>query len=227
MVLGIPNRTENWKTARCLSPFFGAGAAELAYKLGEPRSTPRPKVKLEFFWKGVRDWRACNAEKDGREASVDDLVECCRRQFRNLRRDICRCNLFDKLKDCNYAVSSETYRDQLITNLTNTEIDIVLESPKRLYIGEAKFKSSFGANGSLVLVHQLVRQYVMAKVLLEVLKCSREVVPFVVTDREYSTSSKRCPHQLKFMVQRGWMDEAHFLTWNALPYPDLGAQTRR
>ena len=55
MVLGIKNRTENWKTARCLWPFFGTLSVRLARELGEPRATPAADVKLEFYWKGVRD----------------------------------------------------------------------------------------------------------------------------------------------------------------------------
>ena len=215
-VLRIKNRTENWKTARCLSPFFGAGAARLACKLGEPRSAPAATVKLELYWKGVRDWRARKTSKKGRQECDDRLVESCRRQYRNLKQDITQSGLFRKLGPGNYAVSSHDHRGQLITNLTNTEIDIVLESPGRLYIGEAKFLSSFDADGSLVLVHQLVRQYVMANVLLDVLGCSREVVPFVITEKPYFANSPRCPHQLKFMISQGWMDEAHFLTWKTL-----------
>lgn len=218
-VLEIENRTENWKTARCLSPFFGADAAQLAYELGEPRSTPPAAVKLELYWKGVRDWRAAKTTKKDKRACDDRLVESCRHQYQDLRRDICRSQLFHPLDEQNYAISSEGHRAQLITNLTNTEIDIVLESPDHLYIGEAKFLSSFDADGNLVLVHQLVRQYVMATVLLDVLGCSREVVPFVVTDKTYAVDSTRCPHQLKFMVSQGWMDEAHFLTWKGLPKP--------
>ena len=56
MVLGIENRTENWKTTCCLSPFFGDRAVALARRLGEPPATPPADVKLELYWKGVRDW---------------------------------------------------------------------------------------------------------------------------------------------------------------------------
>ena len=216
-VLEIENRTENWKTAHRLSPFFGADAAQLAYKLGEPPSTLPSTVKLELFWKGVRDWRAAKTtKKDKRECNAR-LVESCRHQFKILRRDICRSKLFRELDVPNYAISSEAHRAQLITNLTNTEIDIVVESPDRLYIGEAKFLSSFDADGGLVLVHQLVRQYVMATVLLDVLGCSREVIPFVVTNETYVVGSNRCPRQLTFMVRQGWMTESRFLTWDELP----------
>ena len=41
-------------------------------------------------------------------------------------------------------------------------IDIVLETTDRLFIGEAKLESTLGSDSDHVLVHQLIRQYVMA-----------------------------------------------------------------
>ena len=66
-------------------------------------------------------------------------------------------------------------------------IDIVLETTNRLFIGEAKLESALGSDSDHVLVHQLIRQYVMAHILLDVLVNravydSREVVPFVVVE---------------------------------------------
>ena len=110
----------------------------------------------------------------------------------------------------------------LVNNLVNAEIDIVLESPEHLYIGEAKYESGFGRDGKLVLVHQLVRQYVMAKVLLDVLKCNKEVVPFVVVEgtKGRTYSSKEVPGlpaprgQLAFVIDQGWMKACNRLTWD-------------
>ena len=220
MVMGIANRTENWKTARYLSPFFGERAVLLAQELGAIPDAAPADVKLELFWKGVRDWRH---EKNGRVCD-DSLVQSCRRQYEGLREEITRSDLFRDLQPKNYAVSSDDHRDELVNNLRNTEIDIVLESPGHLYIGEAKFESNFDANGNFVLVHQLVRQYVMANVLLDVVGCARKVVPFVVTERGAigpslhgdTTGSTRRPHQVQFMIDQGWMDEAHCLTWDDL-----------
>ena len=118
----------------------------------------------------------------------------------------------------------EDHRARLINNLVNTEIDIVLESPKRLYIGEAKYTGTFHANGKLVLVHQLVRQYVMAKVLVDVLGRDREIVPFVVVEesgrrpgpKDAAKEPAGWPHQARFMVKQGWMGEGSRLTWDAL-----------
>ena len=48
-----------------------------------------------------------------------------------------------------------------MNSLLGTEVDVVLETPKHLFIGEVKHESTFEADGKLVLVHQLMRQYVM------------------------------------------------------------------
>ena len=208
MVLGIKNRTENWRTARCLRPFFDDRAVSIAQRLGEPQGTPTAKVSLELYWKGVRDWCA-GRNKQQRE---EQLVGSSRKLFPDLRQRIEGYGHFRDLSDGNYEISSDTYRSRLVTNLVNTEIDIVLESPGRLYIGEAKSESNFHADGKLVLVHQLVRQYVMASVLVDVLRCSREIVPFVVVDRTRGS----WPHQVQFMIAQRWMSEDNCLTWDDL-----------
>ena len=223
MVLGIENRTENWKTARCLRPFFfGDMSVRLARELGEPWATSAAEVKLELYWKGVRDW--C-VGRDKRECEKQ-LVESGRRLFRDLhlRQRIERYDGFRDLRPLNYEVPSEDQKELLVNNLVNTEIDIVLESPGHLYIGEAKYKSGFHANGGLLLVHQLVRQYVMANVLVDVLRCDRQVVPFVVTEGIRGASRftmdagepARSPHQVQFMIEQGWMSEGNCLTWDTL-----------
>ena len=205
MVLGIANRTENWKTARCLSPLFGDRAALLARRLGEPQAE---KVTLELYWKGARDYCAGKNKQD-KEKCRKRLVASCG-QFRTLRQKVEAFDGFRCLRPHNYDLSHDE-DGRLVNNLLNTEIDIVLESPGRLYIGEAKYKSGFHADGKLVLVHQLVRQYVMAKVLVDVLSVCREVLPFVVT--EGGDSAERS-QQVRFMIEHGWLDPSHILTWN-------------
>ena len=72
MVLEIENRTENWKTARCLSSFFvGDRAVLLAHRLGEPCATPPADVKIELFWKGIRDWCAGREKRECGERLVE------------------------------------------------------------------------------------------------------------------------------------------------------------
>ena len=98
-------------------------------------------------------------------------------------------------------MSTKDRMANLGNNLVNTEIDIVLQSPNHLFIGEAKHEMTFGANGRLVLVHQLIRQYVMAKILMDRLEsdglAKKNVIPFVVGDDVGSLKKGR---QVEFMV---------------------------
>ena len=227
MVLGIDNRTENWQTAQSLSRFFGmrpkalARRLALAHRLGESPTTRAEDVTLELFWKGVRDWRAHCTKKKSCE---DQLVKRYLKRFGDLRQEIQQYGCFRKLESGNYEVLSEDQEKRLVTNLVNTEIDIVLETPTHLFIGEAKYESGFHASGRLVLVHQLVRQYVMAKVLVDVLGCNREVVPFVVTGNaqqlKQPSGNAGAPgmrsHQVQFLIAQDWMKPDNCLTWKDL-----------
>ena len=208
--LGIANRTENWKTARTLSPLFGERAVVLARRLGEPLITPASDVTLELFWKGARDYRV---DKDKKEREKR-FVESCRRLFPKLREKIKAYDGFRDLKDWNYDILSENQRTRLLNNLLNTEIDVMLESPGRLYIGEAKYKSGFHADSKLVLVHQLVRQYVTAKVLVDVAGSKQEVVPFVITENSRRFGRSRRPDQMRFMMDRYCLKAGNCLTWD-------------
>ena len=59
-ILGITNRTENWKTARYFAPLFEHRSVRLARRLlteEEERATLQPgDVRLELFWYGMRDY---------------------------------------------------------------------------------------------------------------------------------------------------------------------------
>ena len=51
-ILGIENRTENWKTTVYFSQMFGGKSHRLAEILGATPELPPGEVKLELFWKG-------------------------------------------------------------------------------------------------------------------------------------------------------------------------------
>ena len=88
----------------------------------------------------------------------------------------------------------------------------------RLFIGEAKLESALGSDSDHVLVHQLIRQYVMARILFDVLVNravydSREVVPFVVVeDADYT----RRTSQIRFMVDQKWLRPENVLSWHGV-----------
>ena len=81
-------------------------------------------------------------------------------------------------------------------------------SSKHLFIGEVKHESTFGADGKLVLVHQLVRQHVTATILLQIAGEHKEVIPFVVGD---STNYLKKTSQVRFMIDQHWLKESNVL----------------
>ena len=205
-ILGIENRTENWKTAQLLDGLSDAGKVALVRRLGEPDATLANDVRIELFWYGVRDGKP-DLE---RAAAIYDS------EFADLRQRICcfKQQPFQHLKCHNYVVSRETWED-FLNNLHHTEIDIVLETPERLFIGEAKYESGFGGDSKLVLVHQLIRQFVMATILLDLLGEKKNLVPFVVVDDGNLRSVKNTA-QVKFMVDQGWLKGENVLSWREI-----------
>ena len=121
----------------------------------------------------------------------------------------------------NYAVSTndEERMCTLFSNLFNTEIDIVLQSPHHLFVGEAKHESDLKGRGNYVLVHQLIREYVMATILVDLTEGDkdkkRKVVPFIVGESGKLGSLKNTV-QVKFMVKQGWLKEQHILSWDCI-----------
>lgn len=180
---------------------------------------------MELFWKGVRDWLNCQP-KAKRKGACGQLWDRYMANFHWLREQICEVGScmktprIRKLKLHNYATDGEGTKERVVENLRNTEFDIVLETDDSLFIGEAKHECSFSASSSLVLVHQLVRQYVTAKVLLDVTCSKKALVPFVVGDRRdhlFRTS------QVRLMTHLRWpnsdvtlLDEGNVLSWKCV-----------
>ena len=87
----------------------------------------------------------------------------------------------------------------------------MLESQRHLFIGEAKHESDFGADGRNVLVHQLVRQYVTAAILLDLKGSKKQIVPFVVGEDK---DQLRRIKQVQFMTERLGMRRDNVLCWD-------------
>ena len=215
MILGIKNRTENWKTARTLAPLLGDGSVRLANRLLEPLTDrvdlQTCDVRIELFWKGMRDF--LHQSKLKKDECLQDFVERYKRLFPTLHNRIKGFGQFQELNCWNYDVSTNKRKTNLVNNLVNTEIDIVLESPSHLFIGEAKHEMSFHASGKLVLVHQLVRQYVTARIIADMCEPKKKVVPFVVGDNIEKLKKKT---QVQFMMQNYSLKEKNILSWEDL-----------
>lgn len=216
-ILGITNRTENWKTARHFAPLSEEGTLRLAKRLlieEEGRDKLRlGDVRLELFWRGMRDH--LHKEEQSLKAVEDRLAAIYRNLFRQLRGEVEAFGQFQALKEWNYDVSDERARSKLANNLRNTEIDIVLASQNHLFIGEAKSESKLRGDSKLVLPHQLIRQYVMASILLELRGDGRTVVPFVVGPEGIGKQREvlfMC--QQKRSLEQKWLRKENVLTWS-------------
>lgn len=213
MILGIKNRTENWKTVEHFHCLKDDAKLRIARRLGEPKGTPAGNIRIELFWYGMRDY-IDQLEKENKSTPTHrDLAERYRCCFPNLRKDIEEFDGFRDLNDANYDVSKPEREYTLRSNLIHTEIDVVLETQNHLFIGEAKHESGFGVDGKDVLVHQLIRQYVMATILVDCLKPEKKVIPFVVGN---DAEQLKKYHQVRFMLNEGCLNEKNILSWSEI-----------
>ena len=220
-ILGIKNRTENWKTARHFAPFVGDGKVRLnlVNELVESSDTQPDAVRIELFWYGMRDY----VDKLGKESqsapTSEKLAGIYNQCFPNLRGEVKEFGSFRNSEPDNYDVSKQERKNKLKSNLVHTEVDIVLQTPKHIFIGEAKDEMNLGSDGKHVLVHQLIRQYVMTKILLRLLTaegCSKKkVIPFVVGDKSRLSSLKNSA-QVRFMICKGWLKKKNVLSWDRI-----------
>ena len=208
-ILGIKNRTENWKTAQHFAPFFWDEDARvrLAQKLGEPNGTNAKEVHVELFWKGFRDYT------HKQKTTPDKVASIYMTKFHDLRQSIedygsRHPNHRLQLQAHNYDASPNN-RSTLLGNLEGTEIDIAVETNDCLMIGEAKDESGLDTDATYILVHQLVREYVMARILLELVGSQKKVVPFLV--RPSPSGSEQA--QVEFMIAHYGMRRTNVLTW--------------
>ena len=228
-ILGIPNRTENWLTASIFIPLIVHNRQnELAAWIiknakGTQVSFGPGEVSLELYWKGFRDYCSQKGdEKPSQEETVARYREC----FSNLSEKICEYNRQDEsqqqkfrsLRPHNYVCPEESLKSakSLYSNLLNTEIDIVLSTPGYLLIGEAKHEETFGTDSRLVLVHQLIRQYVMASILADMIgdncrnEAKKEIIPFIVCDYPSKTTKTA---QVQFLHQMKWLCLENVISW--------------
>ena len=220
-ILGITNRSENWKTVENVYGLDDGAKVRLVRQLGESKETQAGNIRIELFWYGVRDWANQNSGTKGDYSR--DFSNRYNRLFPDLRKRIEEFKGFQDLKPHNYTVSEEDHL-KLYNNI-DTEIDIILETPSRLFIGEAKRESEFGTEGGLILVHQLIRQYVMASILVELTAiegyAKKKIVPFVVGDKIDSLMNV---HQVRFMIKQHncshspgeWLRQENVLSWDCI-----------
>lgn len=223
----VPNRTENWKTARVFAPYICPDGKpkviDLANRIvsnakNKGIAFSNDEVHLELFWKGFRDY--CNSKHITKNNSEfkDKTIQIYKSLFRNLRKDIEKYNEYGidvlTLRPGYYVANTSESKQKLFANLFNTEIDVVISIPGFLLIGEAKDEQPFGARSKHVLTHQLVRQYVMASILCKLIEeesgQKTEVIPFIIGDDldKYA--------QIKLLKYMNWIDQDNIISWEKL-----------
>ena len=210
----IENRTENWKTVEHFHGISEVAKQRLAKRLCDSEDAHGKDIQVELFWYGMRDY--LYSETGPNEQHFPDLARRYENLFHDLRKKVegfVDQGLFRlKLEDHHYNPSGKKEKDELGSNLVGTEVDVVLETPNHLFIGEAKSESDLKGKSEYVLVHQLIRQYVMTKILVERLGSKKKVVPFVVRNEPKGREQA----QVQFMVKQGWLPERNILTWDCV-----------
>lgn len=222
-ILGIDNQTENWRTTRAFAPFLANAEARLrlAHHLSdsiEPDALCTPEqVELELFWNGVRDHLVMlggTRDTPSRRAQFKEIYE---KKFSSLWSDLEEYG-FKLHKPVNYNVSEEAGITKLYHHLHGAEVDVVLQTPGHVFVGEAKYKGGFNDYGNAVLRHQLVRLYVVSSMLLEILAEDRgkeevAIVPFVVSDEPEKLERSQ---QAQFMIHKGWLSPKNVMGWESI-----------
>ena len=217
-ILDIENRTENWKSVEHFHGISEDAKLGLLKAITGSGEVQPNDIRIELFWYGMRDYiHGCDQNDKPTAQSVTDIY---RTEFSDLREEVLGFraedapHAFSPLRPQNYSGSEEN-QDDLFQNLVNTEIDIVIQSPRHLLIGEAKHESSLNADSSYVLVHQLIRQRVMAKVISELTGSQRQIDHFLIGDAKRLESLKNTV-QVKFMINRGWLKEKNVMSWSRI-----------
>lgn len=217
----IVNKSENWRIAKL---FINGSGEKVAKSIAEkvllncnlPNST---SIEYELFWKGYRDY-CDHIDGKGRNVDIKDrALQVYNAKFKSLRAEIEKYNAsyFPRLNldDCgrNYTVSSESI-DDFFRNLYNTEIDIVIRAGDCFLIGEVKHTQSFSADSGHILVHQLLRQYVVASIILEEISRMESkkfrVIPFIIADGNAKNTG-----QIKLLQHLGWLNEKNIFSWSS------------
>ncbi|WP_420065100.1 hypothetical protein [Pectobacterium colocasium] len=215
-ILGIKNRTENWTTVNNLFDLKNKKLISYLMRNNDDESEPFDdgvQARLELFWYGYRDYLFDNSINLN-TINTNAIYERFLRLFPDLQGNVLkfqngnrRCLRVEEA--VNYSFQREDAPLRLFQNIRHTEIDIVIETRNKLYIGEVKDSQTFGADGRLFLPHQLLRQYIMARILIDELGRNLDVVPFIISNSE----NTRKNGQIQLMVNLGYLDMKNVFTW--------------
>jgi len=187
-ILGIENLTENWKTAQTFLKLKHEKKLSSFLALLGFQNVDEEVINMELFWKGFRD---CCKKENVFPFSFNHPYN---NLFNNLKTKLA--NEGFELNDVNY---NSNCIKSLFSNMKNQEIDIVIETPKQIFIGEAKYTTKgFSDNKKYFLPHQFIRQYVTTKLLLNHKQVKKEVIQFLVCEKKTVKKFEEDP-QVLFM----------------------------
>lgn len=170
------------------------------------------ETKIELFWNGIRDHLAALKVVRNTPERREEFAQIYRSLFPNLRAQLIE-DEFNLSSTVNYNPSEESSKTILYHHIHGSETDVVLEAPGYLFVGEAKYGGTFHDYGNKVLVHQMIRQYVIASIILKVLKMDTvAIVPFFVGSDDDVEQLKN-KGQINFMVKQGWIYRQNILSW--------------
>ncbi len=152
----------------------------------------------------------------------DKYEELFGKEGENLRERVCT-YWGEEIRENKDAYSPQYVRDlredKLFSNVRRTEIDVVLETSSHLFIGEVKWESRLDKDKENVLVHQLIRQYVTARIAVDILGLEKPktVVPFIVCDKGKRRESILNTDQVRFMIdEMKVLKPNNILTWEQI-----------
>ena len=240
--LGYENRSENAMTSKHFqwlddSNCWGLVTGKLK-QLGGLEDHPESSTKGQIFahpWRDYLNHEASEAKKENKYSSLKKarleikqkadsrIVEIYEQEFSDLQGKVFEFKGFDHKylkRDKNYNLKENS--GQLLTNVHNTELDVLIADDYNVYVGEAKGEMRPNASATeRMLVHQLVRGYVVVKTWIEYRGLKRpdgnamSVVPFIVAKDE-DFASLMGNNQVQFMIKRCWLKAEHVLDWGKI-----------
>ena len=241
--LGFRNRSENAMTSEHFQCFDDNDTWDLVTgklkQLGGLEGHPESSTKGQIFahpWRDYLNHEASEAKKENKYSSLKKarleikqkadsrIVEIYEQEFSDLQGKVFEFKGFDHKylkRDKNYNLKENS--GQLLTNVHNTELDVLIADDYNVYVGEAKGEMRPNASATeRMLVHQLVRGYVVVKTLIEYRRLKRPdgtpmlVVPFIVAKGGEINSLMR-NNQVRFMIDKlHWLKEEHVLDWDKI-----------
>lgn len=211
-MIPVINRSENNITAKVFVTLFNCTEKpeKSLILLGLEKNSCQG-FKLELFWKGFRDYAIFNSDcREKFMVEYKKIIPFVRKAVEATKLQV---------KDSFYSAEDE---NKIFNELRNTEIDVVIFTDSRIYIGEAKLKEKLGTNGRNILAHQVIRQRTMVETLKALTRDPREISSFIICDQSKQKSIIRMEQIKALGILEGRAPRV--ITWQELLERAKGVQ---